>query len=279
MKGPITQRIRKRIRRQARKWRRFPPVIVAFALVNRWRWDHLVIHTRRYTKLPERIALPLLCGNTKGKLSCPTDLTIVLVHNYESEPILEKSLRYVGIDNFVVIKPEGGKWQSNSVKLTELRNYIDRGDCPTDTILYIDSDDAVLRDDPAKAVAYLHDEDCDLLFSSTSGIKHFHYLPECKRWADQLARDHGCKNRYLNTGVFVGKTAFLKEVLDAAADYVTEDDLPTAERTRLSRQGRLLKELPDFPKRCGSDQLVLRFLHRRFHPRIKIDFKGRLALR
>lgn len=275
-------RFRRLAAKTLRKWTRSRAMIVS-TLRQRRSWKCLVIHERRYTTLPEPIVLPLLCGNAKGKLSCPAYLTIVLIHNYDEESILEKSLRYVGIENFVLLKPESAQWPSNTVKLIELKKYIDRGDCPTEYVLYIDSADAVLRGDPGKAVQYLHEEECDLLFSSTSGHKLMDmmgkYIPETRRWADHLARDHGCEQLYLNAGVFVGKTTFLKEILNMALEFVTEDDLSPAERDKLHRQGTLAEAFPEFPKGVGSDQMIFTYLHPRFYPRVKIDFKRRLALR
>lgn len=265
-----------------RKWIRSRAMIVS-VLLQRRSWKYLVIHHRRYTTMPECIALPLLCGYAKGKLSCPAQLTILLIHNYEKESILEKSLRYVGIENFVLLKPESGQWPSNTVKLIELKKYLDRGDCPTEYVLYIDSDDAVLRGDPEKAVQYLHEEKCDLLFSCTYDQKHFDllekYLPETRRWVDQLARDHGCEQLYLNSGVYIGKTTFLKEILNMALEFVTEHDLNPTELNKLHRRGTLAEALPEFPKGAGSDQMIFRYLHPRFYPRVMIDFKRRLALR
>ncbi len=187
-----------RLYRKATKSRIFRhSKIILSVLWQRKNWRHLVIHHRRWTTLPTFIALPLLCGNAKKKLSCPANLTIVLIHNYEKESILEKSLRYVGIENYVLLKPTNGQWRANTQKLIELNKYIASGDCPTEYILYIDSDDAVLRGDPGKAVEYLLEEECDALFSSTKGILHFSYLPKLKKWADQLAYDNGYKKLYL----------------------------------------------------------------------------------
>ena len=143
---------------------------IASALLHRRSWKYPIIHTRRYTTLPGRIVLPLLCGTAKGKLSCPADLTIVLIHNYKDESILEKSLRYVGIEDFVLLQPATGKWPSNKIKLVELKNYLDSGECATENILYIDSDDAVVRGDLGGVVDYFQEEDCNLLFSSCVSV-------------------------------------------------------------------------------------------------------------
>lgn len=267
------------MRNWTRSYRRAATAFISI-LRQRKRWKSLIIHHSRWTKtLPDFVAIPLLCGNVKNKCACPANLTIVLVHNYDHEPILEKSLRYVGIEHYVLLKPKSGKWPSNTQKLIELKKYIDSDDCSTEYILYIDSDDAVLRGDPGKAIEYLREEGCDALFSATTGTLHFSYLPELKQWADELAHENGYEGLYLNSGVFVGKSAFLKDLLEEALTFVTDQDLTIAARKKLDREGTFAENLPEFPKGGGSDQMIIRFLHPRYHPRIKVDFKRRLALR
>ena len=59
-----------------------------------------------------------------------------------------------------------GLWR-HTIKLEMIYNYLKSGACKTDYVLYCDSDDAILRDDPGKAIRYLEEENCDLLISST----------------------------------------------------------------------------------------------------------------
>ena len=79
--------------------------LLANAYRHRKTWPYLTVHKRSLTKLPASLVVPLLCGHRKGALRCPPNLTIVLVHNYAAEPIMETSLRYVGIERYVVLKP------------------------------------------------------------------------------------------------------------------------------------------------------------------------------
>lgn len=249
------------------------------ALINRRRWQQPIIHNRAYTDLPNWIALPLLCGPVKGKLSCPPNLTIVLVHDRQEETILEQSLRYVGIRDFVLLRPKKGRYTSFTCKIVELKKYLDSGKCPTEYILYIDSDDAVVRDDLNNAVRFLAEEDCELLFSSTGSGHEFELMPDEKHWAEQKAAEQAKRVRFLNAGVFIGKSNFLQEILEEALKYVNDNDLSYVERRRLYLSGTLLNLLPDFPKGSGSDQAIFRYLHPSFYPRMKTDFRNRLALR
>jgi hypothetical protein len=250
-----------------------------WAYSKRHTWDHLVIHRRKVTESPPALILPLLCGHVKEKLSCPPELTILLVHNYEDEPIMEKSLRYVGIENYTVLRPAiKGPWVQ-AVKVSAVLNHLKSGACKTEYLLYCDSNDAVLRDDPKRAIRYLQEENCDLLFSRTKSKKVYKGMPQIKAWTDQIAKEHGYPGWYINAGVFVARTHFLSEVLEAVMAYITDDDLPDKILDQLLRHGDLGKRLPEFPKGCGSDQTILRYLHPQFYPRMKVDYKGRLALR
>ena len=64
---------------------------ILWAFFARYTGDCLVVHRRKLVKNPPGLILPLLCGHVNGKLRCPPDLTIVLVHNYDAQPIGEKS--------------------------------------------------------------------------------------------------------------------------------------------------------------------------------------------
>lgn len=105
------------------------------------------------------------------------------------------------------------------------------------------------------------------------------YMTDVKKWTDQISRENGFRHVYINAGVFFGKTVFLKELLNEALKYITDNDLRGPERHEMHRRGTILENLPDFPRRIGTDQAILRYLHPHFYPRMKIDHKGRLALR
>jgi hypothetical protein len=74
----------------------------------------------------------------------------------------------------------------------------------------------------------------------------------------------------------VARREFLIEYFEAAANYVTENDLLPDELEKLHREGC---PMPEFPKGCGNDQSILRFLYPRFRGHLKIDYAGELARR
>ncbi len=242
-------------------------------------WEYLCIHTAAYSKIPSVITIPLLCGHAKGKLRCPPEIDIVLIHNFKKKTVMEKSLHYVGIRDFVVLKVDRGIRWHNIQKIRELKAFLDSDRCKAEYIFYCDSSDAFLRDDPQKAIQYLQDEDCDLLFSSTRARAGYELMPEAKAWSDSIARQGGYGERYLNAGVFVAKTSFLREVIDAAMEYITENPISRFEyRRRIESEDDSL-DLRSFPEGISCDQIVFRYLHQQFYPRMKIDYKNNLAYR
>ena len=252
---------------------------VLFAYRQRRDWPYLAIHKRSLTTMPPWFAVPLLCGHVKGKLSCPAEITILLIHTHDKETILEKSLRYTGIKNFVVRVIELDRPWCASMRDRELKNFLDSGSCKTEYILFLDSDDVALRDNPAKALQYLKDEDCDMLFSDTAFLGGYECMPEIKGWTDEIAAKSGFGQRYINAGIFIAKTSFLREVMESVMQYVTDHDLSREEYRELRRNGCLCERLPSFPEGVGDDQVIFRYLHPKFYPRMKIDYRGRLALR
>lgn len=244
----------------------------------RHRWDSVVFHDPRLFNIPAAVALPLVCGPVKGALRNPDELTIVLVHNDEEPPLLERGLRYVGIDDFVVLRPEvTGEWR-DTTKILALLDWLRAGGCRTEFVLYVDSRDALLRAAPWRAVTLLRELDCDCIFSSTAVSYGYACMPDVKAWADENARQHGYRQRYINAGVFVGRATFVRELFEEAVNFIGPDDWPRRVYRRHVRAGTLCEALPDFPHGVGTDQPIIRYLHPLFYPRLHCDYAGRLAV-
>ena len=238
----------------------------------------MIVHDPRFAHIPPALALPLISGHVQGSLRCPDNLTIVLMHNYTDTPLMEQSLRYTGIDQYVLLKPEfEGEWR-DSIKLTTILRYLLSGACRTEYMLYADSRDCVLRADPRDAVALLAAQACDCLFSVEADGYGYQCMPEVRAWARQNALAHRHQTGYINCGVFVGRVNFVTELLQEAQQYILPTELSwTAFRQHLSA-GTLCEALPEYPLGVGSDQQILRWLHPRFYPRMQCDYAGRLAV-
>lgn len=248
------------------------------AALMRSRWPYVVVHRKSLTTLDPKFAIPLLCGPAKGRLRCPENLTILLAHNYPAAPVMEQSLRYAGINDFHVLHLPATKPWNNTAKLRAIHAFLDNGGCTTDYVLYCDSNDAVIRSDPSRAVALLDRLQCELLFSTTSFPGGFECMLDVKQWAE--ANDSGIPSApYLNSGVYVGRTEFVGQVVAELMHYVSDDELAREEYGRRRGDGTLCQRLPEYPKNVGSDQVIFRYLHRQFFPRMRVDPTGFLALR
>jgi hypothetical protein len=240
----------------------------------------VILHRRLLggLSIPNQLVIWLLCPSGNRRWVCPPELTILLLHNYSSPPLMEQSLRRGGIFNFTVLNPSGsGPWR-NSTKISTILRFLEER-CRTEYVLYADSNDAILIDDPRRALDCLADQGCDVLFSSTRFSGAYEYMPKTKAWADDICRTAGYENLYLNAGVFVGRTSVLRELLHTASAYVTPEDLSREEYIRRRRDGTLGEVIPAFPKGVGCDQVILRYVQPSFHPSVKIDYASRLAVR
>lgn len=252
---------------------------ILWILKERGGWKHLVIHKTSITEgLPHSVSIPLLCRPVKNSLSKPTNLSIVLIHDYPKKPLAEKALDYVGIDDYIVLRPPGGELKCGSHKIRIMHDYL-KNDCETDYVIYIDSSDAIIINPMEHIIEYLTNCQCDLLFSTTQFTGGYSWMPELKKWSDEVAAASGTNGIYINSGVYVGKRSFLLNVLEACLPYITDKDLPWGTYRPRWHDPSLKDELPEFPKGMGSDQLLFRYVHKKFYPGMKIDYEGLLALR
>jgi hypothetical protein len=206
----------------------------------------------------------------------PENLDIITCHNYSSKSLLEKSLDYLGIEGYTVLRESfEGPWR-NTLKPKWLLNYLERYPCGPDNVLFCDADDAIVVGDAYRVLEVFERKRCKLLFMSTSFEGGYACMPEIKRWADQIH-----PGRYLNSGVYIGRRDYLVTVLRAANAYITANDI-TAEESRSLGHGvfdtKLCKRLPDYP-RGSQDQDILRYIHPQFYPDMQIDYDNELAFR
>ena len=248
------------------------------ALRERDSWTSVVIHDSRFAKIPGALAVPILCGHAKDQLRCPENLTIVLMHNYRDEPLAERALKYTGIDNYIVLEPQfEGEWR-DSIKLTTIADFLESGKCSTEYLLYMDSRDACLRADPAEGIRLLEETGIECLFSAETQFYGYECIPDTKQWANQNARQHEAPELYINAGVFLGRTEFIRELLRASMQYIHSEELTRSAFQKHLFGGTLCNTLPDYPNGVGSDQQIIRFLHPTFYPRMQCDYDGKLAV-
>ncbi len=233
-----------------------------------------IIHNKRLGEILHRLMQEV--PGMHGRHRKPESLEIITCHDYPSKSLLEKSLDYLGIDGYrILTEPFEGPWR-NTYKLKWLLHHLQRHPGGPDKVLFCDADDAVVVGDISRSLEVFERKKCQLLFMSTSFAGGYACMPEVKQWADGIR-----PGRYLNSGVYIGRKEFIVEVLSAAADYFTDQDITAEESKRLGHgvfNTALCQRLPDYP-RGSQDQDILRYLHPRFYPDMQIDYDNELAFR
>jgi len=187
-------------------------------------------------------------ATTRGRFSCPPELTIVTYSNYAEPVLLERCLTHLGIERRVVVGRGVERWQWIH-KVALVHELIEAGGVESEYVLCLDGDDVLLLGDPTEVVARWLATDARLLFCGTRGDQP--PSPEC--WAFESSVSDDPLHGHLNAGGYIGETAYvgerLAEIVAAAA---------AAEPWTQSEHG-------------FDDQLAWRHEHRRRYPEIKVD--------
>tara|TARA_R100000008_G_scaffold44871_1_gene26114 strand:- start:217 stop:954 length:738 start_codon:yes stop_codon:yes gene_type:complete len=238
-----------------------------------------IIHDRHLVKE----AFETLKSQTEpGIFTHPKDLTIVTCRNegsledriiphlsgYENTSILESNMEYLGL-NLVVLKDARLPWR-NTFKFEMINNYLQSGKCTTEYFMCLDAIDIIFVDHPQKVIDIFKSFNCQALFMSTSSLDGYNCMPEVLDWVHNI---NGGTPRYLNSGVYIGKTSFIKELYEEAIKYaiphgVTMDDY----------RDYLAREPKDYPK-GSQDQDIIRYLEPKFYPQLKVDYQNQMAFR
>jgi len=238
-----------------------------------------IIHDRHLVKEAFKL---FKSQNESNIFEHPKDLTIVTCRNegsledriiphlsgYEDTSILEQSLEYLGLD-LVVLKDARLPWR-NTFKFEMINNYLKSGQCTTKYFMCLDAIDVIFVDNPQKVIDMYESHNCDALFMSTNSLDGYSCMPEVKKWADDI---NGGNGRYLNSGVYIGKTNFMKEFFNEAIKYAIPHGVIMGE------YHDWLKTNPkDYPK-GSQDQDIFRYLEPKFYPRMKVDYENQMAFR
>ena len=110
--------------------------------------------------------------------------------------------------------------------------------------------------DPKEIVNLFLKFNCDMLFESTIWFPSD--LPELKCFEDNIKEVRYSRFKYLNAGFFIGRTNFVIEFLEEAAKYTDR---------------QLTKDVIDL------DQAIFILLHKKYYPKVKIDYYQRVSAR
>lgn len=161
-----------------------------------------------------------------------------LKQNGKQLGIFEESL---GTLRHTVLGQDATQWY-NRMKLTSAADYL--AGSKFEFTLGADSSDVLLRGEPSEILERFLSMDCDMLFNAELHCWPDSLDPAIKAFEESVASDHAFK--YLNGGVWIGKTAFCKEVFE---------------------RGKKLGQGP------GSEQAILKQVYKEFYPRIKLDHR------
>ncbi len=241
--------------------------------------ESVVIHDRLLKRpIPRALLLRALCGHARGRYAMPADLTIVVAHDYPHESVMERSVRYVTGSPCALARIEpADRWRFTQ-KVTALRDFL--ATAPrSEYLLFADANDCVLRDDPQRAIDLLTEYDCDLLFSSSHAAEQYEFMPEVRAWVDETFPGPSRGGPYLNSGCFVGRWDFVREVVDAACHFIFEPGDPETPRATAWKKQGAARATERYPYGIEVDQDLYRYLQPRFHPRLRVDPDWKLAIR
>ena len=238
-----------------------------------------IIHDRHIVKQQFEVLKSEVAQNT---YKCPDNLTIVTCRNegsmsdriiphlagYENVSILESNLKYLGID-LTVLKDGRLPWR-NTFKFEMLHNYLNSGECTTEYFMCCDAIDVIFVDDPQRVIDIFKSFECDALFMSTHSRDGYNCMVEVKGKVDQI---NDYNSRYMNSGVYIGKTSFIKELIAKAMEYAIPHGVTMGEYREY------LESKPEDYPRGSQDQDIFRYMEPDFYPRLRVDYNNQMAYR
>lgn len=203
-------------------------------------------------------ALALSDEALRGSYSGMDGVTLVTYSNYEDPTLLERGLEFLGCHDFALLKTAAKPW-SHRYKLTLLLEWLQSGQCKSEYLLCLDADDNLFVNSPSLVIPRFQGARCEILFGAT--MADAPPCRECWNFECSVAEYKDPLHAHLNAGGFIGRTAFIVQ----CAEEILEG-------------WRVDPAFCETPKHF-SDQLGWRRMHRRYYPRIKIDWQCAVFLR
>ena len=215
-------------------------------------------------KIPNNLTI-VTCRNY-GKM---TDRIIDSLDGYDEISILERSLEYLGMDGLVVLRDKRLPWR-NTFKFELILDFLESEKCNTEYFMCCDAIDVIFQDDPQRVIDIFETFECGALFMSTNSIDGYDCMPQVKSEIDKI---NGGNGRYLNSGVYIGRTEFVREVIEDAMKYTIPHGVTMPEYRDY------LKRRPvDYPI-GAQDQDIFRYIEPKFYPRMKVDYQNLMSYR
>lgn len=181
-----------------------------------------------------------------AKLGPVEDLTILTWNNgNEAMGILEKSLDHLGVP--YLVKGEGIREWVNS-KHKPLLTVEAVNSIKTKYVMGVDSRDAIVLDDPAKILErFKRAFSCELVFGADR--MNWPNVERFKRFEESLPGAEESDFKFLNGGMWIGKTEFCREFFTAALETEAVSDV------------------------AHSEQGILKQLFQTYYPRVQLDYR------
>lgn len=174
------------------------------------------------------------------------ELTIITWNNGgPAMGVLEKSLDHLGVP-YVVMGAGIHPWINSQHKLQLTVAAL--ATIRTAYVLGVDSRDAIVIDDPYLLVErFTRQFSCELLFSAD--LINWPTLSRFEKFEAVLPEARASRFRYLNSGMWIGKTEFCRAFFDAALN------------------------VPPVPEEPSSDQGIYKQMFPDYYPRLQLDYR------
>lgn len=163
------------------------------------------------------------------------EITVITCNNgHQSMGMFEKSLDHLGVP-YKVFGKGIYPWVNGRDKPKVLCEALATIETPY--VLYADSRDAILIDDPNIALEEFKTQfQCRMLFGADK--INWPPIPEFQKYEDRLSSGNDTTFRYFNGGAWIGETLFCRDFFKTACG------IPPVEKAPESEQGILKKMLP-----------------------------------
>jgi hypothetical protein len=194
----------------------------------------------------------------RGRAAGHDELTIVTWNNHGAPGVLERCLAHLGVTDVVVLGQDKADW-CWEYKISLTWDYLESGACGTEYVLCLDGDDVLVIGHPVEIVNRFRRSRCEVLFGNT--MNDWPPSAECLQFELSVADGAGPLHRHLNSGGYIGRTAYIR------------DRLSDIMRGIAGRDSSFLVA-GEF-----DDQLAWRHMHRLHHPAIRIDTSATIFAR
>ncbi len=205
----------------------------------------------------------LLCHMPLEGAQMPQSLAVFTAHDSSEKSLFEKNLDLWKIP-YEVLRLSS-PW-SHTLRLRNFSEHLKSLDCTY--VLYGDAFDVALSGPISEIFEKYTESRSSLLFCSSTVIRGYYHMMPVLEWAE---REH--PGRYLNAGSWIGKREVAIEFIEAALEFVTDEDPHASEF--LSNE---VNWIGNFPKSTGCDQTIFRWLEPRFSA-VKVDSEQRVFSR